>query len=112
MGHSTLIKTQTKEICQQTRKSGNNRYKNADILHEHYHYVFNHNSPHDTVILNKVEQKSEAKPILGDAPNLEEVQIAIRRMKSNKAPVMLELMTNMLKNLLDEGIDYIAHLVQ
>jgi len=63
--------------------------ENENISYEHYHSIFNCNTAFDLTTLNELKQKLEAVPILVIMMHqVEEVKIAIMKMKNNKSPGM------------------------
>jgi len=97
-------RTFNQKNCKDQRgKMATNNEENANILHTHYHAVFNRRADIDYSILEEIKQHDNS-PELGMAPTPNEILSALKCMKNNKAPSFSEGMTDMLKNLPADSI--------
>ena len=100
-------------FCKWTRKNCNKTDKeNANILSNHYCKVFNQNAPYDPTIIDEIDQKPQANPAFGIAPNMNEIKTIINKMKNNKAPSITGVTTDTLKNLPDEALKFLTDIIQ
>jgi len=100
-----------KRISNEQGKVATTDRENADILSNHYSKVFNQNAPYDPTVINKLDQKPQANPMLGIAPNIKEVKAMINKMKNNKAPGITGVTTDLLKNLPEEGFKFLTNII-
>ena len=86
-----------KNFKYQRGKMATNNEENANILHTHYHVVFNGRADIDYSVLKEIKQCLNS-PELGMAPTPNKILSALIWMKNNKATGFSKVTTNMLKN--------------
>ena len=83
---------------------------NVRILKNHYHKVFNRQVEVDESILEQLKQRPITQE-LGEPPDKQQVHAAIQKMKTNKAPGISGVTTDMLKNLPNDAIDLLTTII-
>jgi hypothetical protein len=66
----------------------------------------------DLKLIEEKIQQREINTKLGEIPTKKEIKTAINKSKTNKAPGFSGVTTDMLKNMPEEGLDIITHLIQ
>ncbi len=77
---------------------------------DHYHAVYNNHTEVDPSILNKIPWHP-LQCNLGDTPSKKEIQNIIKHMKNDKAPGTSNVMTDMIKSLLQQGLNLLSELI-
>jgi len=85
--------------------------ENTEIFKTHFKKVFNNPTAIDLSIVEEIKQRPIASN-LECAPMNEEVRNTLYTMKNNKAPGLMGITTDMLKNLPDEGILLLTSFIQ
>jgi hypothetical protein len=101
-----------KNFNDENGKTATTDAENADIQAKHYHQVFNSQVPVDLNLIEEKIQQREINTKLGEIPTKKEIKTAINKSKTNKAPGFSGVTTDMLKNMPEEGLDIITHLIQ
>ena len=98
--NSQLFKNSEGKVARDKKESTNN-------IEKHYNKVFTNSM--EKPILETLDQ-CPTNESMSTVPIKREVREAIQKMDNNKAPGHSQLTTNMLKNFLEEGINFLTNL--
>jgi hypothetical protein len=87
-----------------------NDSKNLQILSDHYHVVYNNHTEVGPSVLNKIPHHP-VQHNLGESCSKKEIKNAIKHMKNDKAPGTSNVTTDMIKNLLQQGLNLLSELI-
>jgi hypothetical protein len=73
--------------------------------------VLNRHATYDEKIIDEIKQRP-VQDSLGSIPSKKEIKSTIAKMKSDKAPGISQLTTDMLKNLPNDAIEFIIETIQ
>ena len=92
-------------------KISKNTEENAWRLKTHFQEAFNRESEFDPMVIDELKQHPIASA-LNKTSTANEIWSTIKKMKNNKAPGLSGVMTDMLKNLPEEGIALLTAHIQ
>jgi len=92
-------------------KVARDKKESPDNIEKHYNKVFNREAQIDQLIPETLDQ-CPTNERMSTVPNKREVREAIKKMDNNKAPGCSQLATAMLKNIPEEGINFLTNLIR